>query len=681
MSKLSERGARSERGSALWGTGGRGGDRSSVLWGKGGRGIVVACVAALALTAPLAAMADSGKKASGSPSALAGFVDPGLLNAKGQVDVIITSSAGLADANSKLTGLGVFQKDAKQLGLINGVEATVPAAQLKKLVGIPGINVTPNANVQLSGSSSTTVLPKSSQLWPYESGNADMWAGDTLLYAGKFPAIAIVDSGVQSRSDFGSRIVASVNLSTLDGNTSTDDQRGHGTFVAGIAAGAAPDLAGAAPGAPIVSIKVMDSNGQAKTSDVISACQWILDHKGQYNIKVANFSMHSSYSTNSYRDPLDQAVERLWFNGVTVVAAAGNYGTSATSPSGVLYSPGNDPFVITVGAVDLGGSSKAKDDAIAPWSAWGYTEDGFYKPDIAAPGRYMVGPIPAGSTIAQQKSGSLVGSDRIQLSGTSFAAPVVSGTVAQMLVRHPSWTPDQIKGALMRTARKVTVGNPKSAGLGELTASRAAAATFAPNPNLGLERFMKSAADGSGQVFDAMSWASAAKSDMSWNSMSWSSQSWSDMSWADQSWASMSWADMSWSSMSWADMSWADMSWADLSSEDAAEGDNLSGTDGYVATPDEVTAAADDPDHVDVDTIPTDLLPAPDPIATVDTTATTDTTVAATTDAVASTDPAATTDTTATTATTDPAATTDPVTSTTTVTSTDPVPVPAALLP
>ena len=149
MSQLSKHGARSERGSALWGTGGRGGDRSSVLWGKGGRGFTVAVVAALALMAPVAATADPGKNLTSTGPV--SFIAPSLLNATGLVDVIITSSSGLADANAKLTGLGVFQK-AKQLGLINGVEATVPAAQLKKLQGIPGIVVTPNATVRLSGS-------------------------------------------------------------------------------------------------------------------------------------------------------------------------------------------------------------------------------------------------------------------------------------------------------------------------------------------------------------------------------------------------------------------------------------------------------------------------------------------------------------------------------------------------
>jgi serine protease AprX len=401
-----------------------------------------------------------------------------------------------------------------------------------------------------------------------------------------------------------------------------DDQAGHGTFVAGIAAGAAPNLAGASPGAPLVSIKVMNQNGEALTSDVINACQWILDHKAQYNIRVANFSLHSSYGTNSYRDPLDQAVEKLWFNGVTVVAAAGNYGTSG-GPSGVLYAPGNDPFVITVGAIDTGGTLSSSDDTVAPWSAYGYTEDGFYKPEISAPGRYMVGPIPAGSTITTEKPGNMVGTDRIQLSGTSFAAPVVAGTAADMLARHPNWTPDQVKGALMRTARKISNnGNSRAAGLGELTASRAVWGMYAPNANAGLDRFVSTPAGASSPVFDAQSWASAAQASMSWNSMSWTDQSWSDMSWTDQSWSDMSWAEMSWTDMSWTDMSWTDMSWTDMSNEDAAEGDNLSGTDGYVATTDTAVAASTDPDTaVPVDGIDpatalgVDLTPLLDPAA------------------------------------------------------------------
>ena len=308
-----------------------------------------------------------------------------------------------------------------------------------------------------------------------------------------------------------------------------------------------------------MSIKVMNDQGMAKTSDVIKACQWILDNKGKYNIRVANFSLHAGYSTNFYRDPLDQAVEKLWFNNVVVVAAAGNYGTAA-GPSGVLFAPGNDPFVITVGAVDLGTSPRAYDDTVAPFSAYGYTRDGFYKPDVSAPGRYIVGPIPAGSTITSLKPENMIGTDRIQLSGTSFSAPIVAGTAASMLARHPEWTPDQVKGVLMRTARAVRNGAPKAAGLGEITATRAVMSSLTPNPNKGLERFV-TVTSGHGPVFDAMSWPDAAKATMSWNSMSWTDQSWSDQSWSDQAWQAMSWTDMSWNSMSWTDMSWTDMSW------------------------------------------------------------------------------------------------------------------------
>jgi serine protease AprX len=632
MSQMNERGARSERGSALWGTGGRGGDRSSVLWGKGGRGLVVTFVLAIMLAAPFAATAAS-TKAQSSPIATS-FIAPELLNAKGMVKVIITSTAGTSDAINKAKGMGVFQ-NLRPLGLINGVAVTVPAAQLKKLQGIPGLVVTPDATMERSGS----VTYASSQIWPYESGNSKLWAGDAALYSGKLPAIAIVDSGIQQgRSDFGNRVIANVDMSTIAGNTSVDDQSGHGTFVAGMAAGAAPDLAGAAPTAPLVNVKVMDAQGEALTSDVIAACQWILNNKNTYNIRVANFSLHSSYGTNSYRDPLDQAVEKLWFNGITVVAAAGNYGISNTTPSGVLYSPGNDPFVITVGAVDLGGTSHANDDQAAPWSAWGYTEDGFYKPEISAPGRYVVGPIPAGSYITTMKPGNMVGTDRIQLSGTSFAAPVVAGTVAEILARHPSWTPDMVKGALMKTARAVHIGNPRSAGLGELTADRAAALLGTPpNPNLVLDQFVKTGVNGNaGLSFDSMSWASTAQANMSWNSMSWTSQSWSDMSWTDQSWASMSWTDMSWSSMSWTDMSWTDLSTADMSQEDAAEGDDLTGTDGYVATPTEVTNADSDPDHVDPDGLSTGTMTTDTTSGTTSTT-TTDTTTSTTTSTTSST--------------------------------------------
>src|SRR5262249_20687685 len=263
------------------------------------------------------------------------------------------------------------------------------------------LSITPDVAVETSGFSN-------SQMWPSVSGSAGNWGmdGDAKVVAA-MPSIAIVDSGIEARSaDFGNRTIASVNLSTLPGAAGAGDGRGHGTFVAGIAAGAATNRAGADPVVKLVDVKVMDSTGMGLTSDVIRACQWILDNKAKYNIKVANFSLHSDINAPFYVDPLDRAVEQLWFSGVVVVAASGNYGT-ASGPSGVLYSPSDDPFVITVGAADIGTASGNTDDTIAPWSAWGYTGDGFAKPEVSAPGRYLIGPVPPTSSLLSHPPSTL----------------------------------------------------------------------------------------------------------------------------------------------------------------------------------------------------------------------------------------------------------------------------------
>ena len=212
----------------------------------------------------------------------------------------------------------------------------MPAKWLDKVEDIDGLTVTPDAPVHVSGYSSN-------QLWPYESGVSRGWSGPDAPLPGTAPTIAVVDSGIQAnRPDFGNRVLANVNFSTLPEN-SAGDGRGHGTFVAGIAAGGADGYTGATPQANLVSLDVMDDHGVARTSDVIAACQWILANKAKYNIRIANFSLHSATKSNFFRDPLDRAVEKLWFGGVVVVAAAGNYG-SAAGPSGVPYAPGQRPL-------------------------------------------------------------------------------------------------------------------------------------------------------------------------------------------------------------------------------------------------------------------------------------------------------------------------------------------------
>jgi serine protease AprX len=590
------------RSSALWGTGNRGGEsRPSALWGKGGRGAITALVAMLAISVPLASSAVHLKHArlSGKASPQRTWISPGLLRGAKQhpnqyVRVIIQSTNGrISPALSAVTHLGQYADDDRdglnrRLSLIDGVAVTVRASAVPKLLKLRDLIVTPDVQVHVSGYSSA-------QLWPYETGLSKGWGGGDAPPVSTMPTIAVVDSGIQAnRPDFVSRVLASVKFGTLP-DDSPGDGRGHGTFVAGIAAGGSDNYTGGTPQAKLVSLDVMDDHGIARTSDVIAACQWILANKDAYNIRIANFSLHSATSSHFFRDPLDQAVEKLWFNGVVVVAAAGNYGLP-NAPSGVLYAPGNDPFVITVGAVDIGGTKNAKDDTNAPWSAYGRTPDGFMKPDLAAPGRYMVGPVPAGSALTVEHADKLVAPGYIQLSGTSFAAPVISAAAAQILARHPEFTPDQVKGALMVSTKTVDGAAFGSVGVGELQMSRAGLVTRPPNPNKALGQYLKSDSVGSGKSFDSVSWLDSAKSNVSWDSVSWTDVSWADAAWSVVSWADVSWDSVSWADVSWADVSWADVSWADMSYEDAAEGDTGGGPNGYSLTPEQAAEVMADPE-------------------------------------------------------------------------------------
>jgi serine protease AprX len=558
---------RGVRASALWGSGKRGtGSRSNALWGSGKRRTALLATLALVVLVPFGASASPSK--ADAPQA---YVTPSLLsaaqaNATGTFKVIVQGRGGNQAAHAVADVLGLAQKAVKDLRSIDGVAVELSGAQVLALAADKHVSaVTSDAPVRLSATSATD----SHEKWPYVTG--------VQKYAGAPAAtIAIVDSGIEaSRPEFAGRIAANVNLSTLPGN-SPGDGRGHGTFVAGIAAGKLTGHDGAAPNAKIVSIDVMDDQGMARTSDVIVAADWILANKAQYGIRVANFSLHSSVANSFMYDPLDKAVERLWFNGVVVVAAAGNYGYP-DRPSGVPFAPGNDPFVITVGASDTGKSVSTRDDVAAPWSAYGYTLDGFAKPDLAAPGRYMVGPVPVTSTLYKERPDHIVEPGYMELSGTSFSAPIVTGIAALILGKHPGFTPDQVKGALMLGAKPLPNATNLSEGVGEVNAGRSVEYSNPPSANKALTKFVVSDPTTGAPVFDSASWAEHAKTDASWAEASWDSASWAEASWSAASWASASWSDASWASASWASSASAAASWADLSLASASWADNAEG--------------------------------------------------------------------------------------------------------
>jgi len=558
---------RGVRASALWGSGKRGtGSRSNALWGSGKRRTALLATLALVVLVPFGASASPSK--ADAPQA---YVTPSLLSAAqadptGSFKVIVQGRGGNQAAHAVADVLGLAKKDVKDLRSIDGVAVELSGAQVLALVADKHVSaVTPDARVRLSGATITN----SNEKWPYVTG---------VQRYGSAPAatIAIVDSGIEaSRPEFAGRIVANVNLTSLTGN-SPGDGRGHGTFVAGIAAGKLAGHDGAAPTAKIVSIDVMDDQGMARTSDVIRAADWILANKAQYGIRVANFSLHSSVANSFMYDPLDKAVERLWFGGVVVVAAAGNYGYP-DRPSGVPFAPGNDPFVITVGASDTGKSVATNDDVSAPWSAYGYTLDGFAKPDLAAPGRFIVGPVPVTSTLYAERPDHIVEPGYMELSGTSFSAPMVTGIAALILGKHPAFTPDQVKGALLLGAKPLPSASNMSEGAGEVNAGRSVEYSNPPSANKALTSFVVSDPATGAPVFDSASWAEKAKTDASWDSASWDSASWSSASWASASWAEASWSDASWASASWDSSSAAAASWADLSLGAASWADNAEG--------------------------------------------------------------------------------------------------------
>ena len=308
---------------------------------------------------------------------------------------------------------------------------------------------------------------------------------DTRLMAkGSGIGIAIIDSGIEipvhpnfmAWQTTTSRIVYSQSFVT--GDTGTSDGYGHGTHVAGIAAGA--DIItstplqvrwfwGMAPDLSIINLKVLDFAGKGTDSAVIAAVDRAIALKATYNIRILNLSLGRPVVQSYKTDPLCQAVERAWKAGIVVVVAAGNEGRNnavGTQGYGTIASPGNDPYVITVGAVNDKENYDRADDVMTTYSSKGPTAiDHIVKPDLVAPGNRVVSyQAPHSSLVTSYLTNRLAPIDYFsigsttpspyffKLSGTSMAAPVVAGCVGLLLTIDPTLTPDQIKARLMKTA-------------------------------------------------------------------------------------------------------------------------------------------------------------------------------------------------------------------------------------
>lgn len=363
---------------------------------------------------------------------------------------------------------------------------------------------------------------------------------DQLGLNGSGITVAVLDSGISSlHPDFTtsstnhtSRIIAE---KKFGGFLTTSDLHGHGSHVAGIVGGngnaSNGKYKGVAPGVNLVNVKVGNDLGMAYESDMVAGLQWILENKEAHNIRVVNISMNSTVAQSYHTSPLSAAVEILWFNGIVVVVSAGNNGTAGGPVT--LYPPANDPFVITVGATEDKGTSGLEDDNLAVFSAHGITEDGFAKPELVAPGRNVIAPL-AGleNGIFNQHPRHRVNEYYFRMSGTSMAAPAVSGAIALLLQDEPHLSPDQVKYRLMNTANRNWLGYDSArSGAGCLDVFEAVNGLSTESANVGITVSQMLSTGNEPILGGSVGWNSVGWNSVGWNSVGWNSVGWNSVGW------------------------------------------------------------------------------------------------------------------------------------------------------
>ena len=524
--------------------------------------VLVAIAAVLGATPSTAASKSSPAK-----------VDPTLLaaakaspNALFPVIVRGTGADSKARAKAAEALLGATRGTRRTLSIVGGASGTLTGARIVALANLPSVSrVVRDQTFNVSWTASDAAAAAS------EAGivavNAPQ-AWSTLGVSGNGVGIAVIDSGVADHPDLAGRIVARVDFT---GEQSNGDPGGHGTHVAGLIAGDGTASAGAwtgiAPRANIVSVRVIDANGHATLSTIFAGMQWVLAHRAAYNIKVVNMSFGGAALSGYQDDLLASATEMLSFAGMVVVVAAGNGGPGQST----ITTPADDPFVITVGALDDNGTAALLDDSIASWSSQGPTAfDAIAKPDLVAPGRKMIGPRAAGSAIdttypeRRITAPGATDAQYFSMSGTSMAAPVVAGVAALFLERYPSASPRLVKRQLTGTAHPL-FGMPATAqGSGVVDAL---AALTLKAPWTGYTQYPASTA------FAEQVYAKLYGQPITWRDLSFNGGvdsrgiPWTDITWEDITWDDITWEDITWEAFTWDDITWEDITWEDITWE------------------------------------------------------------------------------------------------------------------
>ena len=399
------------------------------------------------------------------------------LGGRSRVIVVFNSEWDSAEARK-------FGKLGRRLNLIGAQVLELPNGQLKRLANHPAVRSihhdrpftgTMNRITLATGASSVQRL---------------------LGYTGAGVGVAVLDSGVTPwhddlqynggspavRTNGGQRVAAFVDF--VGGQPAAYDDYGHGTHVSGIIAGNGYDSsgirAGMAPDAHLVSLKVLDGNGRGVISNVIAALDYIVANKNAHNIRVANLSVGAAVTESFNTDPLTLAAKRTVEAGIVVVTAAGNLGKNSRGVSqyGGITAPANAPWVLTVGASNNHGTPARVDDVVAGYSSRGPTAIDFAaKPDLVAHGSGVVSLSDPNSLFYSTKASYLLKGSRdpgykpyLGLTGTSMAAPVVTGTVALMIQANPGLTPNLVKAILQYTAEESPSYDALTQGAGFLNA-------------------------------------------------------------------------------------------------------------------------------------------------------------------------------------------------------------------
>jgi serine protease AprX len=460
-----------------------------------------------------------------------------------------------------------------ELPIIGGFSARVPADDVPLLSRLPGVvGVMPD-------------LPTHVQSTPGTYNNVPsvykkVTGGTALANAGangQNVSIALIDTGVTSLPDIAGAmqpVTDPLNLAqhdcvNLTSEPTCDDTYGHGTFMAGIIAGNGSasngKYVGMAPRAKIISLKISGASGASDVSTIIAAVQWVVQNKAQYNIRALNLSLGTD-STQSYTiDPLDFSVEKAWQAGIVVNVAASNRGPAA----GTISKPADDPFVVTVGAIDDKGTNGLNDDILPNFSGRGPTAaDGLAKPDVVAPGGHIVSLAAPGAAITTQFPSTMTAPYR-RGSGTSMATAVVTGLVAQMISANPTLSPDRVKFMLTRTARSDASNDPMAVGSGIVDGAAALTAPpgvanvgVAPSSGTGSIAASRGSVgvvldDANGTVLDASSGdLTATLNDIDTSGGNWFGGNWFGGNWFGGNWFGGNWFGGNWFGGNWFGGNW-----------------------------------------------------------------------------------------------------------------------------